>query len=116
MKLLTRFALFALVLATTPVAAKSSQVCPGSEREAAFVPGAQRTTSCLSGAKSTPTKQSPGAVDRCTAASAYDPNSLVELHRSIRDGGLGILRGPSSAFDATHTTAQRAELAGCRLG
>lgn len=116
MKLLTRFALFALILASAPVAAISTQVCPGSERDAAYMPGAQLTTSCLAGGKSNPTKQSPGAVDRCTAAPAYDPNGLVELHRSIRDGGLGVLRRPSNAFDATHTTAQRAELAGCRVG
>jgi hypothetical protein len=116
MKLFTRLALFALVLASTPVAAKSSQDCPGSQREAAFVPDTQLTMACLASAKSTPTKQSPGAVDRCTAASAHDPDSLVELHRSIRDGGLGVLRRPSNVSDTTHSAARRAGLAGCRVG
>jgi len=115
MKLLPRVALLTLILVNTPIAAKSIEACPGSARDSVVISGGHQAMPCLSGEKSAPVKQSPGAPDLCIAASAYDRSSLVDLHRSIRDGGLGALRRPSSVSGAA-TAAPHADLADCRVG
>ena len=115
MKHLTLVALLTLILVNNPIGAMPTEACPGLNRDSAVMADGHRAMSCLASEKATPVKQSPDTLDRCNGASGYDSSSLVELHRSIRDGGLGVLRRPSNVFDAP-AAVQSAGPAHCRLG
>ena len=116
MRLLPRLVFLTLVLASTPVAAKSMRACadlPGHDLSVATV---HRGTPCLSGADSAPIQQGRDVAAQCSAAPAYEDASLVALHRSIRDGGLGVLRPPANGYGANPIVANRSDPARCRAG
>jgi hypothetical protein len=128
MRLLPRLAVLTLILvstsgtasnpgiAGTPIAAKSMQACTGSHGYDPAVASARPGIRCLSGADPVPTQQGRYAIAPCSAASTYDNNNLVDLHRSIRDGGLGVLRPPAHGYGANPIAANRSDPASCGAG
>ena len=102
--------------ASPPVAAKSMQACTSSPSYDPSEASARRDIRCLSGADPVPIQHGRYAIAPCSAASTYDNNNLVDLHRSIRDGGLGVLRPPAHGYGANPIAANRSDPASCRAG
>lgn len=119
MKLLSRLALMTLILSNTPSAAGSVRVCPGSFDHAVRASGEYEgvpTVSCPTGIESGATPRIHAPAGQCRAEMTSDIERLLALHRSIRDGGLGVLRVPTIGSDTAQTAAGRFAPAGCDLG
>lgn len=116
MNLIARISLATLVLVSTSSAAAPCNQCAGAAGPAASAAGEMVTIPGL-----TTPHPGLGQIDRtrhnpCIAELMGDNDRLVALHRSIRDGGLGVLRTPTSAFASATTAASAANPAGCNAG
>ena len=118
MKLLARLAVLTLIgTLSIPSAAKSMRTCTGLPAHDRAVVIAHRDAPCVYGADAPSIQRGRHVTAPCSAAaSTYDNTSLVELHRSIRDGGLGVLRPPANGYGANPIAANRSEPASCGAG
>ena len=115
MKLLARIALSALFLVTTPGAAAPCNPCAGATGQAVSAGAEMVLAPGPTGAHPRVVQTDPARDARCNAAVVDDNDRLVALHRSIRDGGLGLLRTPTHAFGSA-TIPSTWNPAGCVTG
>ncbi len=115
MMLLTRISLLALLLVNTPSTAAPCNPCAGASGPAVAAAGVMAATPGPNAPHARLVRTAPARDARCVAAHMDDHDRLVELHRSIRDGGLGALRTPTSTFGAAPTVST-ANPAGCHAG
>jgi hypothetical protein len=116
MTLLLRISLSALFIVSTPSAAAPCNQCAGAGGQA--VSAADETVAAPGPTSAHPrlVQTGPARTARCIAALKDDSDRLVALHRSIRDGGLGVLRTPTSAFGSAPTAVNAANPTSCDAG
>jgi len=115
MKQFTRLALLTLIVWNTPSAAAPAQFCPGWSPRTADVAG-YTTVPCAPGVEAARNAKTDVAAARCHAIVTSDVDRLLALHRSVRDGGLGVLRVPTAGADSAPATAKGSHPTGCDLG
>ena len=116
MTLLIRLVLSALFLLGTPSAAAPCGPCASVDGSAASSSRETAAQSALSGAPAALIRADRARGRPCTVALMDHNDQLVALHRSIRDGGLGVLRVPASASGYASTAAIASSPAGCDAG
>jgi hypothetical protein len=115
MALLARVSLSALLFVSTPGATTPCNPCAGAKGQAVSAGAESVLTPGPTGAHPRVVQTDPGRDARCIAAVVDENDRLVALHRSIRDGGLGVLRMPTHAFGSA-TTPSTSNPAGCDAG
>lgn len=115
MALLARITLSALFLVSTPGAATPCNPCAVATGQVVSAGAEMVFTSGAPGAHPRVVQRDPVRDARCIAAVVDENDRLVALHRSIRDGGLGVLRTPTHAFGSA-TTPRTSNPAGCDAG
>ncbi len=118
MTLVVRICLAALFFVTTPSAAAPCDPCTGAGEQAVFAVGEVVVVpgSTDAHARLVPHESDRVRYGRCVAAPMTDNDRLVAMHRSIRDGGLGVLRTPTSAFGVAPTAVSASNALGCDAG
>jgi hypothetical protein len=118
MTLIVRICLAALFLVTTPSAAAPCNPCTGAGEQVVFAVGEVVVVPGSTDAQPHPVPHESDRVQygRCVAVPVTDNDRLVALHRSIRDGGLGVLRTPTSAFGSAPTAISASNPAVCDAG
>jgi hypothetical protein len=115
MTLLLRSSLLTLFLVNTSSVAAPCIPCASAPGQAVSAAGEMVATPVPTAPHPRLIQTDPARDARCIAALLDDHERLVALHRSIRDGGLGVLRTPTSAFGSAPTVST-ANPAGCNAG
>lgn len=113
LKLLFRVALVAMVLGSTPGAARTVQACPGIATQPPSPLAGPTMPACVPGADSGHLAGQHAPSGECVVMLLDGNDRLLALHRSVRDGGLGGLWGPVRAPGNGPIVAKSPSPTGC---
>ncbi len=115
-KLPIRVALLTLILVNTPSAARPAESCPGAVGQGSVSWVGAAAAPCLPVADASPVTAERAPIKQCVAANFAANDRLLELHRSVRDGGLAGLWSPARGASTRSILAQQPGLTGCGVG